>query len=51
MYGWLADASGAMASRFIVLILKKSFLGKEDHGLEANLARGDGVAPRGVKCA
>lgn len=27
------DASGALASRFVVLVLKQSWLGKEDHGL------------------
>ncbi len=30
----LADASGALASRFMVLILRESFYGKEDTGLE-----------------
>lgn len=29
----LADASGALASRFIVLILENSFYGREDHGM------------------
>jgi putative DNA primase/helicase len=29
----LSDASGAVASRFIVLTLRNSFYGKEDHGL------------------
>jgi putative DNA primase/helicase len=29
----LADASGALASRFIVLTLTESFLGREDHAL------------------
>jgi putative DNA primase/helicase len=33
----LADASGAVASRFIVLTLKETFFGKEDLGLEAKL--------------
>ncbi len=28
-----ADASGALANRFIILTLKRSFLGREDHGL------------------
>lgn len=35
----LADASGAMANRFIVLRLTQSFLGQEDTGLEARLLR------------
>jgi putative DNA primase/helicase len=35
----LADASGALASRFIVLVLTQSFFGKEDHGLTARLTR------------
>ncbi len=29
----VADASGALASRFIIQTLKRSFFGKEDHGL------------------
>src|SRR6266567_8759688 len=29
----LNDASGAFASRFILLVLTESFLGREDHGL------------------
>jgi putative DNA primase/helicase len=29
----LADASGALAKRFINLVLQKSFYGKEDHGM------------------
>ena len=29
----IADASGALASRYIILTLTKSFYGKEDHGL------------------
>jgi len=29
----LPDASGALASRFVTLVLKKSFYGREDHGL------------------
>ena len=29
----LADASGALASRFIVLTIERSFFGREDHGL------------------
>jgi putative DNA primase/helicase len=33
----LADSSGALASRFIILRMTKSFLGKEDHGLEERL--------------
>jgi putative DNA primase/helicase len=33
----LADASGALASRFITLILRKSFYGIEDHGLTEKL--------------
>jgi len=33
----LADASGALASRFITLILRQSFYGKEDHGLTDKL--------------
>ncbi len=33
----LADASGALASRFIVLTLGTSFYGKEDHGLTDRL--------------
>jgi putative DNA primase/helicase len=33
----LADASGALASRFVVLTMRKSFLGKEDPGLTAKL--------------
>ena len=33
----LADASGAMASRFLLLELKRSFFGKEDHGLQEAL--------------
>ncbi len=40
----LGDASGAMASRFIVLTLKHSFLGREDLGLtERLLAERDAV--------
>lgn len=35
----LADASGALASRFIVLTLSTSFFGREDHGLTDRLAR------------
>lgn len=34
----LDDASGALMSRFIVLPMTESFLGKEDHGLSAQLA-------------
>ena len=33
----LADASGALASRFILLILTESFYGREDQGLTAEL--------------
>jgi putative DNA primase/helicase len=33
----LADISGALASRFIVLTLTESFLGREDHGLTERL--------------
>ena len=33
----LTDASGAIASRFIILILKNSFFGREDHGLTDRL--------------
>ncbi len=33
----LADSSGALASRFIVLAMNRSFYGKEDHGLTARL--------------
>lgn len=33
----LSDSSGAMASRFIILKLRESFLGREDHGLTARL--------------
>jgi putative DNA primase/helicase len=33
----IADASGALASRFIVLTLRRSFLGTEDHGLTDRL--------------
>ena len=32
------DSSGAIVSRFMSISLKKSFLGKEDHGLETRLA-------------
>lgn len=35
----ITDASGAMASRFIILSLTKSFYGKEDHGLTQRLLR------------
>jgi putative DNA primase/helicase len=34
----LADASGALASRFIVLVMTRSFFGIEDHGLEGKLS-------------
>ena len=33
----LADSSGAMASRFVVLKLTESFYGREDHGLTGRL--------------
>jgi putative DNA primase/helicase len=33
----IADASGAFASRFIVLTMQRSFFGIEDHGLTARL--------------
>src|SRR6516225_771359 len=33
----LADASGALARRFITLVLTNSFYGREDHGLAARL--------------
>ncbi len=33
----LTDASGAVASRFIILQLKESFFGREDHGLTDRL--------------
>lgn len=33
----LLDASGALASRFIILMFTKSFYGKEDHGLTDRL--------------
>ncbi len=33
----ITDASGALASRFIVLMLTQSFYGKEDHGLADRL--------------
>jgi len=33
----LADVSGALASRFIVLTMTQSFYGKEDHGLTGRL--------------
>jgi putative DNA primase/helicase len=35
----LADASGALASRFVVLILRESFIGREDTGLEQRITR------------
>ena len=34
----LTDASGALASRFIILVLKKSFYGREDLGLTERLS-------------
>lgn len=33
----LTDASGALASRFITLVMRQSFYGREDHGLTASL--------------
>jgi putative DNA primase/helicase len=33
----LSDASGALASRFIILLTRRSFYGREDHKLEAKL--------------
>ena len=33
----IADASGALASRFVVLLLRNSFYGREDHGLAHRL--------------
>ena len=33
----IADSSGALASRFVILMLTKSFLGREDHQLLARL--------------
>ena len=33
------DASNALSSRFIVMVLKKSFLGEEDYGLTTRLLR------------
>jgi putative DNA primase/helicase len=33
----IADASGALASRFVVLVMKESFYGREDHGLTDRL--------------
>jgi putative DNA primase/helicase len=33
----LVDHSGALANRFVALVMKRSFLGKEDHGLQARL--------------
>ena len=35
----IADASGAMASRFVILTMGQSFFGREDHGLTAKLLR------------
>ena len=35
----LADASGALASRFVILLLTNSFYGKEDHGLTDRIIR------------
>src|ERR671933_1895487 len=33
----MTDSSGALASRFIILMMKHSFYGKEDHGLSDRL--------------
>lgn len=33
----LADSSGALASRFVILVLRESFLGREDHDLTDRL--------------
>ncbi|MFZ1425343.1 MAG: phage/plasmid primase, P4 family [Geminicoccaceae bacterium] len=33
----IADASGALASRFVVLTMRESFFGREDHGLTDRL--------------
>ncbi|MGV7240926.1 hypothetical protein [Caballeronia sp. M23-90] len=33
----LNDASGALSSRFVIVTLQNSFLGKEDHGLKDRL--------------
>ena len=33
----LGDASGTIANRFVVLLLRESWLGREDHGLEDRL--------------
>ena len=33
----LVDASGALAKRFVVLTMQRSFLGREDHGLTGKL--------------
>ena len=35
----IADASGAMASRFVILTMSESFIGREDMGLAAKLLR------------
>ncbi len=35
----ITDASGALASRFLMLAMTSSFLGREDHDLEARLAK------------
>ena len=35
----LTDSSGAIANRFVVLVMKRSFLGAEDRELEARLRR------------
>ena len=33
----LTDNSGALANRFLILVTQRSFLGREDHGLQARL--------------
>lgn len=33
----LGDSSGALANRFVIVSMDKSFLGREDHGLESRL--------------
>jgi putative DNA primase/helicase len=35
----LSDASGALASRFLILLMTNSFFGKEDHGLTDRIIR------------
>ena len=34
---WIEDTSGALASRFVILMLRHSFYGREDHALFDNL--------------